>query len=170
MHCPFCGNDSTRVIDSRLAAAGSQVRRRRGCPDCGERFTTFESAEVVQPRIVKKDRTPEPYNQDKLREGIERALYKRPVDAEAIEAGISRIEARMRAQGERDVASHDVGEWVMAELRRLDQVAFVRFASVYRDFGDVSAMRAEIEQLEAEALPSGNERQLPLIDPDPDFQ
>jgi len=167
MHCPFCDNDGTRVVDSRLAAAGSQVRRRRSCPVCGERFTTFELAEVAQPRIVKKDGTPEPYNQDKLRQGVEHALYKRPVDAEAIEACISRIEARMRARGERDVPSRDVGEWVMDELRKLDQVAYVRFASVYRDFNDVGAMRAEIERLESEPVPPGNERQLPLIDPDP---
>lgn len=168
MHCPFCDHDSTRVIDSRLAADGGQVRRRRGCPVCGERFTTFELAEVIHPRVVKKDKAPEPYSQDKLREGIERALYKRPVAAEAIDACISRIEARMRAQGERDVASGDVGEWVMEELRRLDQVAYVRFASVYRDFNDVSAMREEIDRLEAEPGASGDERQLPLIDPDPD--
>ena len=169
MHCPFCGHDSTRVADSRLAADGSQVRRRRACPECGERFTTFELAEVVHPRIVKKDGTPEPYNQEKLREGIDRALYKRPVDAEAIEACISHIEARMRAQGERDVASRDVGEWVMDELRRLDQVAYVRFASVYREFDDVSAIRAEIDRLEAESPARGDERQLSLIDPDPIF-
>lgn len=168
MHCPFCSHDSTRVLDSRLAADGSQVRRRRQCADCGERFTTFEIAEVVNPRIVKKDGTPEPYNQDKLREGIDRALYKRPINAEAIEAAISRIEAHMRAQGERDVPSRDVGNWVMEELRQLDQVAYVRFASVYRDFNDVSAMRAEIERLEAE--PPYDERQVPLIDADGDAE
>lgn len=171
MHCPYCNHDSTRVVDSRLAADGSQVRRRRACPECEERFTTFELAEVAHPRIVKKDKAPEPYNQDKLREGIERALYKRPVDAEAIEACISHVEARMRAQGERDVDARDVGEWVMAELRELDQVAYVRFASVYRDFNDVSAMRAEIERLESEPKNRQNsdvdQRQMSLIDPDP---
>lgn len=166
MHCPFCGNDNTRVLDSRLAADGSQVRRRRQCSQCEERFTTFETAEVVNPRIVKKDGTPEPYNQDKLREGIERALYKRPVGADTIEACISRIEAHMRAQGERDVPSRDVGNWIMAELRELDQVAYVRFASVYRDFNDVQAIRDEIERLEAE--PPRDKRQLSLIDPDSD--
>src|SRR5699024_372485 len=166
MHCPFCNNDNTRVLDSRLAADGSQVRRRRQCSNCEERFTTFEIAEVVHPRIVKKDGTPEPYNQEKLREGIDRALYKRPLGAEVIEACISRIEARMRAQGERDVPSSDVGSWVMDELRKLDQVAYVRFASVYRDFNDVSAMRAEIERLEAE--PRRDERQMSLIDMDPE--
>lgn len=150
MDCPFCNNDNTRVLDSRLAADGSQVRRRRQCSECGERFTTFEIAEVVNPRIVKKDGTPEPYNQEKLREGLDRALYKRPINAEAIEACISRIEAHLRAQGERDVPSRDVGNWVMDELRQIDQVAYVRYASVYRDFNDVRAMRAEIERLEAE--------------------
>lgn len=146
-----------------MAADGSQVRRRRQCSKCEERFTTFEIAEVVNPRIVKKDGTPEPYNQDKLREGLDRALYKRPVAADVIEACISRIEAHMRAQGERDVPSRDVGNWVMEELRRLDQVAYVRYASVYRDFNDVRAMRAEIERLEAE--PSADDEIAPA-DPD----
>lgn len=163
MHCPFCNHDNTRVLDSRLAADGSQVRRRRQCSKCEERFTTFEIAQVVNPRIVKKDGTPEPYNQDKLREGLDRALYKRPVAADVIEACISRIEAHMRAQGERDVPSRDVGNWVMEELRRLDQVAYVRYASVYRDFNDVRAMRAEIERLEAE--PSADD-EIAQADPD----
>src|SRR5699024_4133277 len=163
MYCPACHESNTRVLDSRLAAEGSQVRRRRKGPHCGERFTTFEIAEVKHPRVVKKDGTPEQYNQDKLREGLERALYKRPVDAEAIEACLNRIEARMRGRGERDIPSRDVGEWVMIELRKLDQVAYVRYASVYREFDDVSAMRDEIDRLEAEPV-SDDRRQMSLID------
>lgn len=162
MQCPFCDDRATRVVDSRLAAEGSQVRRRRECPACGGRFTTFESAEMFMPRIVKNDGTPEPFDEDKLRQGIDRALYKRPVPPEAVDTAISRIHKRMRADPEREIASRQLGEWVMAELRELDQVAFVRFASVYRQFEDVQAFREEIERLEA--TPDRDSGQLPLID------
>lgn len=162
MQCPFCDERATRVVDSRLAAEGSQVRRRRECPACSARFTTFETAELVLPRIVKSDGTPEPFDENKLRQGIERALYKRPVAAEAIDTAIIHILQRLRTDAEREVASRQLGEWVMAELRELDQVAYVRFASVYRRFEDVNAFREEIERLEATSGPDSG--QLSLID------
>ena len=132
MHCPFCGADDTKVIDSRLVADGDQVRRRRECQTCSERFTTFETAELVMPRIVKRDGIREPFNEDKLRSGLLRALEKRPVSTEEIEAGIARIMHRLRSSGERELPSRFVGEEVMRELRQMDGVAYVRFASVYR--------------------------------------
>jgi transcriptional repressor NrdR len=147
MHCPFCGADDTKVIDSRLVADGDQVRRRRECQSCGERFTTFETAELVMPRVVKRDGTREPFNEEKLRSGMQRALEKRPVSTEEIEAGLSRIMHRLRATGEREVPSRAVGEEVMRELRSMDAVAYVRFASVYRDFQDVSEFQEEIRRL-----------------------
>lgn len=152
MYCPFCSHDETKVIDSRLASEGSQVRRRRECASCGERFTTFESAELVMPRIVKGDGTRQPYDENKLRTGLMRALEKRPVSTEAVEAALARITHKLRAIGEREVKSRQVGEWVMDELAELDQVAYVRFASVYRSFQDVNAFREEIERLENEPL------------------
>ena len=147
MHCPFCTHQETKVIDSRLVADGEQIRRRRECISCGERFTTFETAELVMPRIIKQDGTREPFNEDKLRSGIQRALEKRPVSVEDIEAAIVRIKQKLRACGEREVASRMLGECVMEELRQLDQVAYVRFASVYRSFQDLEEFRAEIERL-----------------------
>ena len=167
MHCPFCGVDATRVVDSRLAAEGGQVKRRRECPDCGSRFTTFEVAELVMPRIVKNDGTPEPFDEAKLRRGITRALYKRPVKADAIESAISRITHKLRNESERDVVSRKLGNWVMEELRELDQVAFVRFASVYRRFEDVNAFREEIERLESTPDRAAARRQMSLIDKTP---
>jgi transcriptional repressor NrdR len=147
VHCPFCGNDDTRVIDSRLVADGNQVRRRRECAKCNERFTTFETAELVMPRIVKTDGTRQPFDDAKLRAGMLRALEKRPVSMEALEAAISRISHRLRASGEREVPSRQVGELVMTELRELDAVAYVRFASVYHSFQDISDFAAELDRL-----------------------
>jgi transcriptional repressor NrdR len=147
MHCPFCGADDTKVIDSRLVADGDQVRRRRECTTCGERFTTFETAELVMPRVVKRDGSREPFNEDKLRSGLLRALEKRPVSTEAIEDSLNRIVHRLRSTGERELASRFVGEEVMRELRRLDDVAYVRFASVYRRFEDVSEFQEEIRRM-----------------------
>lgn len=147
MRCPFCGEQDTKVIDSRLVAEGDQVRRRRECQACNERFTTFESAELVMPRVVKNDGTRVPFDEQKLRAGMMRALEKRPVSVEAVEAAISRIQARIRATGEREVKSLQVGEEVMRELRDLDEVAYVRFASVYRSFKDLDEFRAEIERI-----------------------
>lgn len=148
MRCPFCQAQETRVIDSRLAGEGDQVRRRRECLQCAERFTTYESAELVMPRVVKRDGSREALDDRKLRTGLLRALEKRPVATEAVEAAISRILKRIRLTGEREIAARQIGEWVMAELRELDQVAYVRFASVYRSFQDVSAFREVIDGLE----------------------
>ena len=135
------------MIDSRLVADGEQIRRRRECIQCGERFTTFETAELVMPRVIKQDGTREPFNEEKLRSGIQRALEKRPVSVESVEAAMTHIKQKLRATGEREVASRDIGEWVMDELRSLDEVAFVRFASVYRSFKDLEEFRAEIERI-----------------------
>ncbi|MFO7859316.1 MAG: transcriptional regulator NrdR [Ectothiorhodospiraceae bacterium] len=148
MRCPYCQTQDTRVIDSRLARDGDQVRRRRECGHCQERFTTFESAELLMPQMVKQDGTREPFDENKLRTGILRALEKRPVDTDAVESAIDRIVRGLRDRGEREVSSRAVGESVMAELRELDKVAFVRFASVYRSFEDVSAFREVIDGLE----------------------
>lgn len=148
MHCPFCSADDTKVIDSRLVAEGGQVRRRRECLSCKERFTTYEMAELVMPRVIKSDDTREPFDEDKLRSGLLRALEKRPVGIEEIEAAISHIQHDLRATGEREVTSRMIGEQVMGQLRELDEVAYVRFASVYRSFQDLSEFRAELDRLE----------------------
>lgn len=147
MHCPFCNDEDTKVIDSRLAAEGAQVRRRRQCVSCGERFVTFEIYEVVMPRIVKSSGRVEPYDQAKLRRSIALPLQKRPISADEIEATISRIEQAVRKTGEREVTSKKLGEIVMSELKVLDDVAYVRFASVYRDFQDISEFRAELDKI-----------------------
>lgn len=148
MHCPFCSAEDTKVIDSRLVSEGDQVRRRRECVSCRERFTTFEVAELLMPRVIKQDGTREPFDENKLRAGLLRALEKRPVSVEAIESAISHIKHALQATGERELPSRVVGEMVMEQLRQLDQVAYVRFASVYRSFQDVDEFRQEIDRLE----------------------
>jgi transcriptional repressor NrdR len=150
MHCPFCADDDTKVIDSRLVAEGDQVRRRRECLSCKERFTTYEVAELVMPRIIKQNGNREPFNEEKLRAGFLRALEKRPVSLEDIEAVINQIKHALRATGERELKSLVLGELVMDHLKQLDQVAYVRFASVYRSFEDIAEFRHAIERLEAE--------------------
>jgi transcriptional repressor NrdR len=147
MHCPFCGALDTKVIDSRLVAEGDQVRRRRECITCSERFTTYESAELVMPRIIKQNGNREPFDEAKLYSGLRKALEKRPVSIEKVEEAITRIKAHLRATGEREVPSRELGELVMEELRQLDEVAFVRFASVYRSFKDLKEFRQEIDKL-----------------------
>src|SRR3990167_3715680 len=147
MHCPFCKASDTKVIDSRLVANGDQVRRRRECLSCRERFTTFETAELVMPRVVKQDGSRQPFDEEKLRRGITRALEKRPVSIEVIEAAIESIKHRLRAAGEREVAALQIGKEVMEELRRIDQVAYVRFASVNRSFQDVNEFKEEVDRL-----------------------
>jgi len=147
MHCPFCRADDTKVVDSRLVAEGNSIRRRRACNVCGERFTTFETAELLMPQIVKQNGTREPFNEHKLRLGIERALEKRPVSIEQIEISVSKIKHELQATGEREVGSRLLGELVMNQLRALDQVAYVRFASVYRSFQDIDEFRAELDKL-----------------------
>jgi transcriptional repressor NrdR len=145
--CPFCRADDTKVIDSRLVADGYQVRRRRECTACHERFTTFEAAELVMPRIIKRDGSREPYNEEKLRSGLQRSLEKRPVPTEQIESLISKVESQLRATGEREVHSEMIGHLIMAELLTLDKVAYVRFASVYRSFKDIREFGEEIAKL-----------------------
>jgi len=148
MHCPFCNAHDTKVIDSRLVADGVQVRRRRECNVCGERFTTYETAELVMPRIIKQNGNREPFDEEKLQAGFHRALEKRPVSVEDIESAITRIKQSLRATGERELPSRKLGDFVMTELRGLDQVAYVRFASVYRSFQDLNEFRSEIDRLE----------------------
>ncbi len=150
MHCPFCSADDTKVIDSRLVAEGDQVRRRRECVSCSERFTTYEVAELVMPRIIKQNGNRQPFDEGKLRAGFARALEKRPVSVEKVEAVINSIKHTLRAMGEREIKSLVLGELVMEHLKQLDQVAYVRFASVYRSFQDLAEFRDEIERLEAE--------------------
>ena len=148
MHCPFCSADETKVIDSRLVAEGHQVRRRRECVECHERFTTSESAELVMPRVIKSNGSREPFNEDKLRGGIQRALEKRPVSMEAVEESVNRIKSQLRATGEREVDAKFIGNLVMEELKGLDKVAYIRFASVYRSFEDIREFGEEIARLE----------------------
>ncbi|PVZ71534.1 transcriptional regulator NrdR [Pelagibaculum spongiae] len=150
MHCPFCHADDTKVIDSRLVGGGSQIRRRRQCQTCQERFTTYEVAELVMPRIIKRDGNRVPFDEEKLRSGILRALEKRPVAAEEVEKSITRIMHSLRATGEREVHSDKLGEKVMIELRALDEVAYVRFASVYRSFQDIEEFRDELDRMASE--------------------
>jgi transcriptional repressor NrdR len=148
MHCPFCDATDTKVIDSRLVAGGGQIRRRRECGICAERFTTYESAELIMPYVVKTDGTREDYNEEKLRSGLKKALEKRPVSPEAIEEELNLIKHQLRASGEREISSREIGEAVMQSLRKLDQVAYVRFASVYRQFQDLREFRDELDRLE----------------------
>ena len=148
MFCPFCSHKETKVIDSRLVGEGNQVRRRRECQECGERYTTFESAELVLPRVIKSNGARQPFDDDKLRNGLLRALEKSPVALEQIETTLDRIKHSLRATGEREVRTRDVGELVMDELRDLDDVAYVRFASVYRSFQDVNEFQKEIEAMD----------------------
>ncbi len=183
MYCPFCGHVETKVNDSRLAGEGRQIRRRRECLSCGERFTTFESAELLMPMVVKANDVRESYEEAKVRAGMEKALEKRPVSREALDEAVSRITHRVRILGEREIAARVIGEFVMDELRQLDEVAYVRFASVYRHFQDVEAFHEEIQKLRSQraANESGrdnkrgakrdpardqNRDQLPLLPPD----
>ncbi|MDF2154963.1 transcriptional regulator NrdR [Vibrio sp. CAU 1672] len=148
MHCPFCSENDTKVIDSRLVADGHQVRRRRQCLACNERFTTFETAELVMPKVIKSNGNREPFDEDKMVGGIQRALEKRPVSADAIELAISTIKSQLRATGEREVPSEMIGNLVMDQLKELDKVAYIRFASVYRSFEDIREFGEEIARLE----------------------
>jgi transcriptional repressor NrdR len=166
MHCPFCSHEETKVIDSRLAGEGRQIRRRRECLKCSERFTTFETAELVMPRLVKRDETREPFDEGKLRAGMVRALEKRPVGMEAVEAAVARIIHRLQTMGEREIPSRQVGEMVMEELRNLDEVAYVRFASVYRSFEDVTEFQDEIRRLRERSEAESRRNQMSLLPDD----
>ena len=163
MRCPFCSFEDTRVIDSRMAAEGDLVRRRRECMECRERFTTYEAAEFNYPKVIKSDGRREQFTEDKLRSGIERALEKRPVPMEQVEIAIARIKHKLRSLGDREVKSRKVGDWVMEELKAVDQVAYLRFASVYQSFADVRAFLDEIEKLEDEMPPELKKSQLDLL-------
>lgn len=147
MYCPFCHAEETKVVDSRLVAEGTQVRRRRECLECHERFTTFESAELFMPLIIKRDGRRELFNMDNLRSGMLRALEKRPVSVDALEEAIVAITQQIRRCGEREIDSQLVGELVMKALYSLDHVAYVRFASVYKRFKDVSDFRQAIDEM-----------------------
>lgn len=147
MQCPFCRVDETKVIDSRLVVEGDQVRRRRECISCGERFTTYETIELSLPRLLKRDGSCVQFREEKLRAGILRALEKRPVRTEQVDAAMNRLLKKLRAAGEREIETQVLGEWVMTELRALDEIAYVRFASVYRRFQDIGEFQAEIERL-----------------------
>lgn len=150
MRCPFCGAEDTKVIDSRLVAEGDQIRRRRECQTCTERFSTYETAELMLPKIIKQNEVRQPFDEAKLRSGILRALEKRPVSVEQIETTVGYIKHSLISTGEREVSSIRVGETVMEHLRQLDHVAYVRFASVYRSFEDLNEFRQEIDKLSAE--------------------
>jgi transcriptional repressor NrdR len=167
LRCPFCGAQDTKVIDSRLAGEGDQVRRRRECLVCAERFTTYESAELNLPRVVKGDGRRVPFDGKKLRVGMMKALEKRPVSTDQVDAAVARITRRLMSSGESEVDSRRIGELVMDELRQLDQVAYVRFASVYRRFEDVRAFREEIERLELQPTPEALRKQLDLLNDEP---
>jgi transcriptional repressor NrdR len=147
MHCPFCNAPETKVVDSRLATEGAQVRRRRECMSCNERFTTYENAELSLPRVIKSDGNRERFDESKLKLGLVKALEKRPVSSDAIDQVVIDIIKQLVSEGVREIPSHMIGEMLMESLKVLDQVAYVRFASVYRSFQDVNAFREEIEKL-----------------------
>jgi len=163
MYCPFCSHEETKVIDSRLSGEGRQIRRRRQCLDCNERFTTFESAELVMPRLVKSDNSRQPFDESKLKNSMVRALEKRPVSSDAFEKAVGRLVHRLRTMGEREVPSRLVGELVMEELRELDEVAYVRFASVYRSFQDVTEFQDEIKRLQEISNATASREQMSLL-------
>lgn len=163
MHCPFCGHDETKVIDSRLAGEGRQIRRRRQCLACNERFTTFETAELVMPRLIKNDSSRQPFDENKLRSSMVRALEKRPVPSDQLEEAIGHLIHKLRTMGEREVPSRLVGELVMEELRALDEVAYVRFASVYRRFQDITEFEDEIKRLQKISETAASREQMSLL-------
>ena len=163
MRCPYCANDDTRVIDSRLGDGGESVRRRRECQSCEERFTTFEQLALQMPHVIKSDGRRERFDETKLRRGLERALEKRPVEAETIEAAVNRIMRRYTHKGDREIEATTIGESVMDELRDLDEVAYVRFASVYRSFQDLEAFSDEVEKLRETLTDRSGKVQLSLF-------
>lgn len=164
MRCPFCGAMDTKVIDSRLSGDNDQIRRRRECLECKERFTTYENAELNLPRVVKSDGSREPFSEKKLLAGLQKALEKRPVAMDDIHLAMSRLKHRTLVAGEREVASRKLGEWVMEELLKLDHVAYIRFASVYLSFEDIASFREVIERLERELSPEEARSQMNLLE------
>jgi transcriptional repressor NrdR len=147
MKCPFCNAEDTNVIDSRVSEEGNRIRRRRRCPSCDKRFTTYETVELRLPQVVKHDGTRAEFDRNKLLTGFQRALHKRPVSADAVEAAIDRIVQHLLSLGEREVSSRSIGESVMNELYKLDKVAYIRFASVYKSFQDVDDFRDAIREV-----------------------
>lgn len=147
MKCPFCAHTETQVVDSRVSEDGGFIRRRRQCGHCSKRFTTYERPDVSFPGIVKKDGRRVPYSRDKLRASLNLALRKRPIATERTDTAVERIEERLLASGARELDSAMLGEWVMQELKQLDQVAYVRFASVYRSFEDIDEFRALVDEV-----------------------
>lgn len=147
MKCPYCGNPDTRVIDSRPAEDGTSIRRRRSCDVCSKRFTTYEKVETIPFIIIKKDNNREQYDRGKIESGVLRACYKRPVSAEEIQKCVNRIETKIFSLEEKEISSSDIGEIVMEELKKLDEVAYVRFASVYREFKDVNTFMDELKKI-----------------------
>lgn len=147
MKCPFCGDDNTRVIDSRPADDNEAIRRRRQCDECGKRFTTYEKVETIPLIVIKKDKNRETYDRSKIESGVVRSCHKRPVSVDQIEACVDEVENRVFNLGVREIESKQIGEIVMDELRALDQVAYVRFASVYREFKDADTFMNELKKL-----------------------
>ncbi len=147
MRCPFCRHEDTQVVDSRVSEDGAAIRRRRRCPECDKRFTTYERIELALPAVVKKDGSRVEFDRRKLNSSMQLALRKRPVNAEAVDDAIARIEYQLLSSGEREIRSEKLGELVMGELRRLDKIAYVRFASVYRSFEDVSEFQEVILEM-----------------------
>ncbi|MDX1380714.1 MAG: transcriptional regulator NrdR [Xanthomonadales bacterium] len=164
MWCPFCNHEDTRVVDSRITGDGMQIRRRRECASCGARFNTYETPELKAPRVIKSDGNREAFSVEKLRRGMLRALEKRPVETREVERSVRKLLREIRSVDDAEISSSLIGEWVMRELSRLDQVAYVRFASVYRRFEDVQAFRDEIERLEKENPGDVDSRQFSLLD------
>jgi len=165
MWCPFCNHTDTRVVDSRLTGDGMQIRRRRQCGECGARFNTFEAPELKAPSIIKSNGAREAFSEDKLRRGMLKALEKRPVETREVERAIRRLLREICSVEEAEIPSSLLGEWVMRELGRLDQVAYIRFASVYKRFEDVQAFREVIERLEQQIPGDLDSRQISLLEP-----
>ncbi len=163
MRCPACSNEDTRVVDSRISNAGATVRRRRECQACSHRFTTFERFELEQPRVIKSDGRREPWDEEKLRRGLLRALEKRPVGSDKVEELINAVSRQMQLSGEPEVRSALIGQAMMDRLQRADEIAYVRYASVYRSFEDVSAFSKEVDRLRREKGTGSNVAQLSLL-------
>ena len=155
MKCPYCSNPDTKVIDSRPADDNCSIRRRRQCDECGKRFTTYEKVEIVPLTVIKKDRTREPYDRSKIMAGVLRACHKRPIPVERIEETVNKIENDIFNLEYKEIESKVIGEIVMERLKSLEQVAYVRFASVYREFKDVNTFMSELKKM----LDAGNEKQ-----------
>ena len=164
MWCPFCNHDDTRVVDSRVTSDGMQIRRRRECVSCSSRFNTYETPELIAPRVIKSDGIREDFSEDKLRNGMLRALEKRPAETREVERAIRTLLREIRSVEDSEIPSSLIGEWVMRELSQLDQVAYVRFASVFRRFEDIQAFRDEIERLERDNPGGLDKRQISLLD------